>query len=346
MPNSSNRTVGSRHTRWRMSRFLGVSRGSHSEFCLQIPKEDEEANARVVRLDDVQGHAGHRPLPAPAELNEALPPQQQRHAAHEEVVRAGKVAVASKLAEAQGERSALEVKILETRHRVDAARKRLPRRPREAEKELEDEIAKLEFYRSTNSMSLSKEKEVLRQQDQARAKIKDIKERARQEKDIEALQDKVGALIEESKANTEKVNELSRGLAKVHLAVKAGVGVADLVTATVHVPSDKIGRIIGRSRAALADLEKDCGVVCRERSSSSSGGSSGGGSSAGSGSGDGSGDATNGGGSGIAIDVSGSQAAVDAACARVRAAIATVDSKIAISADVVAALKVSSSAQL
>jgi hypothetical protein len=42
---------------------------------------------------------------------------------------------------------------------------------------LEGEISRLEFYRSTNSLSLQKEKALLREQDHAKAKIKELKVR-------------------------------------------------------------------------------------------------------------------------------------------------------------------------
>jgi hypothetical protein len=54
------------------------------------------------------------------------------------------------------------------------------------------------------------------------------------------MQEQIGRLQQQRAGIVDNIGELERGLAKLQLAQRSGVSVADLVTITVTVPSDKV----------------------------------------------------------------------------------------------------------
>ncbi|CAM9093343.1 unnamed protein product [Chrysoparadoxa australica] len=143
-----------------------------------------------------------------------------------------------------------------------------------SEEEINAELAKLELKLSTTAMDLNKEKAILREQEQLRAKVKDMYAYKAKDEEIKGLQAKRRSLDEAWKSKRDQVTEMRGGLKKLQLSEKVGVPVSDMVSIEVDVPEGRIGHVIGKKRASLLELETSCNVMCEERIDRSEGGQS------------------------------------------------------------------------
>jgi len=135
-----------------------------------------------------------------------------------------------------------------------------PKKPRETREQMDNKIAKLEYDRTTTSLTLSEEKYVLRQMDMIKKQKKLLEENNIHER---AIQEKKNAISESRdflRTVTAQIAELELALSKVELAKRLGCTTSELRTMVVDCPSDKIGHIIGKNGASLRQLEVRTGV--------------------------------------------------------------------------------------
>jgi len=138
---------------------------------------------------------------------------------------------------------------------------KIPKRPRETMTEMDDKINTLEFKRTTNSMDLSDEKLILREI-QSIQKMKNVLHAYNAgERQIQEKKGQLTDLRESSKVTSTAILELEAALNKCTLATKLGCTPAELQTVSVDIRSDKIGRVIGKNGATIAQLEATAMVV-------------------------------------------------------------------------------------
>ncbi|CAM9483848.1 unnamed protein product, partial [Laminaria digitata] len=126
------------------------------------------------------------------------------------------------------------------------------------------ESKQIDLRLTTTSMKLVEEKSLLRRKQHIRARLKELAGFESVMHDMQALKDKRTVLIIEKRDKATQVGEMRQGLRRLRLACRLGTSVRDLVTESIEVPREAIGRVIGKKRAALAQVEEECKVAAVE----------------------------------------------------------------------------------
>eukprot|EP00903_Cladosiphon_okamuranus_P007059 g6862.t1 len=148
--------------------------------------------------------------------------------------------------------------------KIDISNRRLPRRPSVSGDQLRAEIKRIDTKLTTTSMKLVEEKSLLRKKDVLKARLKELVGFETPMQEIHALKEQRRALIAEKRNMGAQVAEMQRGLRRLGLAGRLGVAARDLAHETIEVPHEAIGRVIGKRRAALTQLEEDCRLSITE----------------------------------------------------------------------------------
>lgn len=123
------------------------------------------------------------------------------------------------------------------------------------------EIEKLEYKRTTNSLTLTAEKSLLRAIDGLNEKKRKIEEYAEYQIVIDNAKKEQDAISARKKLTEDKILELSKGIRMLDTAIKAGCEPKDLIKLEVEVPKVKMGEIIGKQGATMHQIESDCQVM-------------------------------------------------------------------------------------
>ncbi|CAN0016249.1 unnamed protein product, partial [Ectocarpus sp. 13 AM-2016] len=67
-------------------------------------------------------------------------------------------------------------------------------------------------------------------------------------------------LFAEKRDKIAQMTEMRQGLRRLRLADRLGVAPRDLTQESIEVPREATGRVIGKKRAALTQLEEECRV--------------------------------------------------------------------------------------
>lgn len=165
-----------------------------------------------------------------------------------------------RLQEANEQRERTQAKINQLSDQLQRMFSRAPKKPRETQEQMDSKIEKLEYQRTTSSLSLSAEKQLLRQIDQIKKSKKVLEEYHIHEHAIQEKKNEISLLRDSQRTISAAVAELDSALSKVELAKRLGCTTADLQTRVVDCPGDKIGHIIGKNGSSLKQLERRTGV--------------------------------------------------------------------------------------
>ncbi|CAN0518263.1 unnamed protein product, partial [Ectocarpus sp. 12 AP-2014] len=81
------------------------------------------------------------------------------------------------------------------------------------------------------------------------------------QQDVQALKDQRAVLFAEKRDKIAQMTEMRQGLRRLRLADRLGVAPRDLTQESIEVPREATGRVIGKKRAALTQLEEECRVL-------------------------------------------------------------------------------------
>jgi len=165
-----------------------------------------------------------------------------------------------RLLESNQQRERTQTKINSLTDQLQRMFSRAPKKPRDTQEQMDNKIQKLEYRRTTSSLSLSEEKKLLRQIDIIRKEKKVLEEYHVHEQAIQEKKNEISLLRDSLRTISAAIAELESALSKVELAKRLGCTTAELETRVVDCPSDKIGHIIGKNGSALKQLENRTGV--------------------------------------------------------------------------------------
>jgi len=165
-----------------------------------------------------------------------------------------------RLNEANEQRERTQAKINQLSDQLQRMFSRAPKKPRETQEQMDSKIEKLEYQRTTSSLSLSAEKQLLRQIDGIKKSKKVLEEYHIHEHAIQEKKNEISLLRDSQRTISAAIAELESALSKVELAKRLGCTTAELQTRVVDCPGDKIGHIIGKNGSSLKQLEQRTGV--------------------------------------------------------------------------------------
>lgn len=146
-----------------------------------------------------------------------------------------------------------------------------PKKPRRSIKELDDEINALEFRRTTTSLVLAEEKDILRQIDFLKRSKALCEESRKHEQAIQEKKAEIDALRDSLSLILASIDELAPVLEKVELADRLQCATTELITVNLDCPKEKARHVIGRNgcnvkqimeRTSVAiDVDSDTGKI-------------------------------------------------------------------------------------
>ena len=140
------------------------------------------------------------------------------------------------------------------------SRDELPRGAGENGEKLKADLKKLEMKRTTTSMTLNQEKQIIKEIEQGQ---KDLKLLAKYEKFNTKIQE-LKAQRQEADDIYKNKNTTSRdmktGLMKLEISGKLKIEPTEIITEVFEFPGEFIGRVIGKKGAGKRDIEEQCNV--------------------------------------------------------------------------------------
>lgn len=131
---------------------------------------------------------------------------------------------------------------------------KIPRRPRESIPQLEQQMRDLEKKRTTTSMSLTDERQILKQINTIQKTKTQVEEYQAMDQRVQEIKSKLEELKNGQKTQRESIQEIETALAKVKLANSLGCSTQELTTIQFEVPRDKLGMIIGKQGSRIQKL--------------------------------------------------------------------------------------------
>mmetsp|Transcript_50614 Transcript_50614/g.61045 ORF Transcript_50614/g.61045 Transcript_50614/m.61045 type:complete len:1310 (+) Transcript_50614:177-4106(+) len=165
-----------------------------------------------------------------------------------------------RLRETNDERMRTQAKINALSDQLQRMFSKTPKKPRDTLTQMDDKIAKLEYDRTTHSLTLPAEKQILRQIDLIKRSKKTLKEYEIHEHAIQEKKNDISELRDNMRTINAAMAEIESALHKVKLAKRLGCTTSELKTCVVDCPADKIGHIIGKNGTSLKLLEERTGV--------------------------------------------------------------------------------------
>jgi len=165
-----------------------------------------------------------------------------------------------RLSDAKAQKEITQAKINTLSEHLKRMFARAPKKPKDSATQMDEKITKLEYTRTSVSLCLSDEKQLLRQIDAIKRAKSTLLDYRQHEVAIQEKKSEISSLRDHLRTVDASIFELESALAKVELARRLGCDTAELQTRIVNCPSDKIGHIIGKNGSALKQLESRTGV--------------------------------------------------------------------------------------
>jgi polyribonucleotide nucleotidyltransferase len=138
--------------------------------------------------------------------------------------------------------------------------KAAPSRPRETLDQLEEKIQRLEFKRSTSTLSLKDEKQILNEISVIGKAKNEIRRYNQFQIDIDKNRASQDSLREAMRQQIARISELREVVSKVTIAKKIGIPPSDVVVESIDVADKDVGNVVGKSGANVKALEEAHGV--------------------------------------------------------------------------------------
>jgi len=133
------------------------------------------------------------------------------------------------------------------------------KKSRETPAQLKAKINDLERRRTTTSLPLAEEKDILRQISMIERTLVQIEENQDHECLIQQKKAEVSTLRTSFRSIQAQIAELESALSKVELAKRLGCSTTDLAEHVLDCPANKLGQVIGKNGSNLKQLEKETG---------------------------------------------------------------------------------------
>jgi len=172
-----------------------------------------------------------------------------------------------RLKESEAEKTNLKFKIDLLESKIKSATTALPRKPMITDDQIDESIRKLDFQRETSTLTLTQEKDILRQMEKYRLRRKELNEYRKAEEALTKLHQEKAVAVEQIAAKEGTLKELKNGLNKLKLAAALGINPAELQEVFVPVPAKSAPRVFGRDNSNMAAWEKTYGVALEEKKS-------------------------------------------------------------------------------
>eukprot|EP00977_Amphora_coffeiformis_P012822 scaffold3240_cov187-Amphora_coffeaeformis.AAC.17 len=161
-------------------------------------------------------------------------------------------------------REAFKARVLELQKQLADLGNKALAKPKEPLPELNERIEKLEFHRTTNSVPLSDEKQILKLIGELEKKKRSLLEWEDHQKRI---QETKASLAESRDVLKQHANDVSRhrtDIFKQKTAASLGCATDELESLVVDCPVDKVAHVIGKKGAKLKEMEERHGVSVLE----------------------------------------------------------------------------------
>ncbi|OQR99384.1 hypothetical protein ACHHYP_06897 [Achlya hypogyna] len=127
--------------------------------------------------------------------------------------------------------------------------------------QLEEEAKKLEFKRTTTSMSLNDEKRLLKELETIKVRKAQVTEYEEFQATVQTLKDKKNELFDTLRATEAYEKTLTADVRKMTLALSLHTSLDAFVTVEISVPKDKMGMVVGKNYAKLRQFEETYHVL-------------------------------------------------------------------------------------
>jgi len=165
-----------------------------------------------------------------------------------------------RLDESNANKEAQLAEIRELNSRLQNKLKKIPRRPRETVKELDDRAEALEHKRTVTSISLAEERQILKE-------INGIKKAKIQAENFNKMEEEIQVMKKLLSIRRDILNETFTGtdeiqtaLEKVKLANKLECGTDELSKKEMVCPKAKLGTVIGKNGSMIKKIQDTCKV--------------------------------------------------------------------------------------
>jgi len=165
-----------------------------------------------------------------------------------------------RLDEANAEKVARLAKIKELNTNLQSKLKKLPKRPRETVKELEDKEKKLEHKRTVTSISLAEERQILKEINVVKKTKMKVEEFIKAENEVQSMKKQLSDLRNGMNDIFAATDEIQSALDKVKLANKLECSTDELSTKKLTCPKAKLGMVIGKNGSMIKQIQKTCKV--------------------------------------------------------------------------------------
>mmetsp|Transcript_12241 Transcript_12241/g.17403 ORF Transcript_12241/g.17403 Transcript_12241/m.17403 type:complete len:1247 (+) Transcript_12241:49-3789(+) len=136
-----------------------------------------------------------------------------------------------------------------------------PKKSRETQVELDAKIDELEKKRTQTSLSLGKEKAILREIASVKRSKEKLKEFSQHESLVQERKNELSKFRDDLRNIIAQHAELDSALTKVELAKRLGCSTSDLETRIVDCPDTKLGQVIGKNGSNIKKLEEKTGCM-------------------------------------------------------------------------------------
>jgi len=166
-----------------------------------------------------------------------------------------------RLQEAIATRDGLQVKVKKSQESLQRLFTKTAKRPRDTITGIDVKIAALERERTITSVSLAKERDILRQIKSLERSKTQVQESQILENEVQATKKLIDEMRDEIRARNSSIDELEAGLAKLKLANKLGCTTQDIIEETMECPSDKVGMVIGKGGSTMKRIMEETKVT-------------------------------------------------------------------------------------
>ncbi|KAA0164220.1 hypothetical protein FNF31_02456 [Cafeteria roenbergensis] len=155
------------------------------------------------------------------------------------------------------------------RAEIDAIVRRMPRRPDASIERYEDWLEDLEEQRTTTTMSLNAEKQLIREMDQIRMRMRTVGDYNELEAQVQTLKDERDGISKALDALSAELDDCSAGLGNAMLLDRlleargdiSGISADDIASKTIPIEPAAVPRIIGPKGSTRKRVESRFGVV-------------------------------------------------------------------------------------
>lgn len=152
---------------------------------------------------------------------------------------------------------------------IDGILRRMPRRPDASIERYEEWLEDMEEQRTTTTMSLNAEKQLIREMDQIRVRMRTVGDYNDLEAQVQALKEERDGISKELDALSAELDDCSAGLGNALLLDRlmeargdiSGISADDIVSKTIPIESAAVPRIIGPKGSTRKRVESRFGVV-------------------------------------------------------------------------------------